>query len=60
MSYVGCNLVIPASLPAVLLEGLVGATFCGDLHRESFLRKDTRQAGVTGSGGFRLYGNNEL
>jgi len=40
MSYVGCNLVIPAC-------------------PESFLRKDSRQAGVT-ERAFRLFGNDKL
>jgi len=60
MSYISCNLVIPACLPAVLLEGPVGATLFGDSHRESFLRKDSRQAGVTERVGFRLCWNDEL
>jgi hypothetical protein len=41
MSYVGCNLVIPAC-------------------PESFLRRDSRQAGVTERVRFRFCGNDEL
>jgi hypothetical protein len=37
MSHLDSNVVIPVCLPAVLMEDPVGATLCGDSHRESFL-----------------------